>query len=234
VKKNLGVYLATHGSPTFLRLSLLQMYTQTRLPDYISIFENGNVVSFKPLVLDVLNMFEELEIPVIFRHHDGKLEHPKFHHAALKELVFVDAVDLFTKFDHDDLFYRDHLESLVRELGDNDAAVNQFGEAAHCARGEEPFIKPLMSFEHVNPTGGMSDCVIFNRAVAETYIKDMEEAPPGLEDDYILGKITLGNPSFNVRRYKATPTACYITHGNNDSQIKWLRGSGKDKPNAAA
>jgi hypothetical protein len=87
-------------------------------------------------------------------------------------------------------------------------------------------LRPLMSFEHVNPTGGMSDGVIITRKVAEEYLKDMQDVPIGLEDDYILGKITL--PKFKVRRYKATPTACYVTHGGNTSQA-WFRGTGKDR-----
>jgi hypothetical protein len=226
----LGVYLATHGSATFLKLSLLQIRQQTRWPDYVSIFENGNAVSLKPLVEDVLAEMQENGIRVRYEHRPLQMKHPFFHLTALSNLLEMSPdISLITKFDQDDIFYANHLESLEQNIGVYDAAVNAFGEAAYCVANEAVAIRPLMSFERINPTGGMSDCVIMKRNVASQYLQDMIDATFGLEDDFILGKITL--PKFNVNRYKATPTACYVTHDTNTS-LAWWRGTGKDKKNA--
>jgi hypothetical protein len=123
--------------------------------------------------------------------------------------------DLFTKFDHDDFFYTNHLESIEASIRSYDAAVNSLGEVVTFNPGERVKIKPVMSFEILNPTGGMSDAVIYRRKVAEEFERDMAASKPGVEDDYILGKVTL--PKFNVNRYKATPTSVWLQHPDNTS-----------------
>jgi hypothetical protein len=95
--KKLGLYLATHGSPIYLKFSLLQILQQTRLPNYVSVYENGAEVSFKPLIEDVLLEMKMTGINVAYHHYRSKMQHPSFHFAALTQLLAMDPTSLWSQ-----------------------------------------------------------------------------------------------------------------------------------------
>ncbi len=216
--QKLGVYIASHKNAIFLRLCLLQLAAQTRRPDVVAVCENGHPFKFRPLVEDVLQGLESRGTLIRYLHSGASMVSPHFHMAALGMLL-QEGCDLYTKFDHDDFFYTHHLAVLEEKVRGYDAAIGRFCEMLIQPLKGYGFIKPLFDFGVMNPTGGMSDACMFNRAFAEQYMADMkrmvEQRPDGIEDDYVMGKVTM--PKFKVNAFRGAPTTCYVTHGANSS-----------------
>jgi hypothetical protein len=73
-----------------------------------------------------------------------------------------------------------------------------------------------------NPTGSHPNNIIFNRAVAKEFVREMaipRNAPHGLNDDVILATFVL--PKFKGIKVHRTPTACFVAHGRNVSVAQW-------------
>jgi len=221
----LGLYIASHHNAVFLRLALLHVWLQTQQPDVLAVHENGHTLSFQPLVEDVVKALQEKGTQVDWTHTPRRLRHPHYHLPLLKTLL-ERGCDWFIKFDHDDLFYRNHIETLLAEVEGYDAAVSGLATVLIQPSDDYGLVKHNVLFGQFNPTGGMSDAVIFNRVVAEQYCQDLETAAAlsldhSSEDDLILGNVTL--PRFRVHRFYTKPTACYVSHGANLSTSHWVR-----------
>lgn len=219
----LGVYIATHNNPMFLRLALLQLEAQTHKPDVLAIHENGHPFQTADLInRDVLRRIAK-HTQIIFDHNEAGLSHPYFHYLPLKRLVDSGRCDLYTKWDHDDIFYEHHLESLYEIMSSNWELpwVGQRRADILVLNPKQYIFKVNREFTW-NPLGGMSDCFMFNHEVAETYLGHMlSRAGKGEADDHILHTYTLpGFPKGRMLDGKAT--ACYVSHGRNDSTSHWI------------
>ena len=231
----LGLYLATHNNPMFLRLALLQLEAQTLKPDVLAIHENGHPFQTADLINgDVLRRLASKGTQVLYDHTDAGLSHPYFHYLPLKRLVDSGRCDLYTKWDHDDIFYECHLQELVSEMGDwNYARVDGDGvwypgyqwvgkiRADVLVLNYKKYVFKQNRPFTWNPLGGMSDTFMFNTEVAKQYLEDMAERAGTKEaDDWILHKYTL--PKFVGMMSNEMPTTCYVSHGRNDSTAHWV------------
>ena len=213
--RKLGVYLASHNNPLFLRLALLQLEAQTLMPDVLAIHENGHPFQTVDLISrDVLRRISKTT-QILYDHTDAGLSHPYFHYLPLKKLVESGRCDLYTKWDHDDLFYENHLETLALDIstldwiGQRNADILVLNPKQYLFKQNREFIW--------NPLGGMSDTFMFTNVVAEQYLTDMlSRAGKNEADDWILYKHTL--PKFpRGRMMNCRATACYVSHGRNGS-----------------
>lgn len=219
-----GVYLATHNNPMFLRLALLQLEAQSYLPSVLAIHENGHPEQNGDIInRDILNRLMNKGVSVIYDHTPAGLSHPYFHYLPLKRLVDCGGCDLFMKWDHDDIFYESHIKRLMHGMrtsypyqwiGQTQADILVLNSKQYMFRKNKQFVW--------NPLGGMSDCFMFDKAVAEQYLSDMlDRAGKNEADDWILHRYTL--PKFtNGRMIGTTATACYVSHGRNDSTSHWV------------
>jgi len=224
---NIGVFLASHNNPMFLRLALLQLEAQTVLPTVLAIHDNGHNDRALPLVGDVYRRLLSKGVTVLYDHNPPGMCHPFFHYLPLKRLVDNGRCDVYTKWDHDDLFYEDHLESLVTRMrktlvmppdldwiGKRRADVLVLREPAYLFKQNREFTW--------NPLGGMSDTFMFNDKVAREYLQDMlDRAGTKEADDWILHKYTLPKFPQGVM-LDSRPTTCYVSHGRNDSTRHWM------------
>lgn len=226
----IGVILATHNNPMFLRLALLQLLMQTHTPAVVAIHENGHTEkSGLRINEDVIERLGKKGTVVLYDHNPPGLSHPFFHYLPLKRLVDSGLCDFYTKWDHDDLFYEHHLDLLwyamrniivdasmgVPWVGKIRADVLVLREPAYIARFDREFTW--------NPLGGMSDTFMFNGAVARAYLQDMlDRAGTKEADDWVLHKYTLPKFPRGVM-LNSLPSTCYVAHGRNDSTRHWLQ-----------
>jgi hypothetical protein len=223
----IGLYLASHNHPLFLRLALLQLEAQTVLPCALAIHENGHHKAAADIVcLDVLARLRAKKVRIIHDHTPAVLTHPFFHYLALKRLVEETDCDFFTKWDHDDLFYEDHLERLRDALAAQNPAddmqwVGQRKADVLVLRDDAYLLQQNLDFTW-NRLGGMSDAFMFTRKVAVQCLEDMlAPANKGKADDWIFCKDTL--PHFpNGAMLNGRATTCYVVHGRNGSSRHWM------------
>jgi hypothetical protein len=216
----LGVYIATHNNPMFLRLALLQLEAQTVRPDMLAIHENGHPFQTADLISrDVLRRLSQTT-QIMFDHTEAGLAHPYFHYLPLKRLVHTGRCDLYTKWDHDDIFYETHLEELAAVakdypwIGKRRADILVLNQKQYVFKQNREFTW--------NPLGGMSDTFMFNHDVANWYLSDMlERAGKNEADDWILHKYTLPRFPQGIM-LNHPPTTCYVSHGRNDSTSHWI------------
>lgn len=235
----LGLYIASHNNPVFLRNALLQLEAQTMLPNAVAVHENGHeeAARTKRMCDEVIARLHSKGVDFRFDHSPVSLGHPFHHYLPLKRLVEELPCDYYTKWDHDDIFYEDHLKNLSRAahtiIRTGFAQTVQFEARRDWAGFSQADVlilnpkayvyRPDLNFGVFNPLGGMSDCFMFSHRVAEQYLKHMlSRAGKNEADDYILQMYTL--PLFPYGGvFKHTPTACYVSHGRNDSTAHWVR-----------
>jgi hypothetical protein len=81
---------------------------------------------------------------------------------------------------------------------------------------------PSLDFGIWNPTGSHPNNIIFNRAVAKEFVREMaiiRNAPHGLNDDVILAQFVL--PKFKGIKVHRAPTSCYVAHNKTASTSHW-------------
>lgn len=236
----LGLYVACNNNPVFLRTTLLQLEAQTLLPNLVAIHENGHADMAISLCMchEVVLRLQNKGVEFIHDHSPDNLGRPFNHYLPLKRLVDR-GCNYYTKWDHDDIFYENHLRDLVDSVkaevrtgfdqvlrkvyfpldwrGKQNADVLILNPKAYV-------YKPAVDFGLFNPLGGMSDCFIFSHNVAEQYLKDMvARAGRNEADDYILHKYTLPQFTYGSVQRDRQATACYVSHGRNDSTSHWVR-----------
>jgi hypothetical protein len=224
----LGVYLATYQNPVFLRHCLLQILHQSRRPNVLAVHENANEKSYKGMVQDVIYSLEHEGVEIIYHHTPHAMPMPTFFIQPLQALLDA-GCDLFNKVDQDDLLYVDHLyeqEKLMfnpqLQQPEWDFAMNANSELLVLLNKGGYKHSPSVDFGTWNPTGAHPNSIVFGRAVAQEFVREMaipRNAPFGYNDDVILANFVL--PKFKGVKVHRQPTSCFVAHGRNVSVAQW-------------
>lgn len=217
-----GVILATHNNPLFLRNCLLQIERQTCLPAAVAIHENGQAESARgyKMVREVIKALEDRSVQFIYDLSPMGLSRPFFQYLPLKRLLDSGMCTHYTKMDHDDVFYADHLERL-EDIGNRHDWVGLKRADIAILNAAQYTYHREVDFGLFNPLGGPSDTFLYNHRVATEYLQDMmSRAGTNEADDWILHKYTL--PKFKGVVFDQSTTMCYISHGRNDSTRHWV------------
>jgi hypothetical protein len=220
----LGVYIATHGNPVYLRHTIAQLLLQEVSPSIVAIHENGYSAegSYRWVIRDYEEMFFQRNIDLVYDYTPVRLTHPAFHLKPLMRLYDV-GCKYFMKWDHDDIFYRRHLGGALLAIAGKEADAYLKTKADVLELHADGTVKRFQDAEWSwNPTGAMSDSVIFNRKLAKRYLDLMQTSKAfGRADDVLLGEI-LNAPDVSVVRDSGTPgSAVYVSHGRNTSGALW-------------
>jgi hypothetical protein len=217
-----GVYMATHNNPMFLRLALLQMEQQYLRPDVLSIHQNGHEEDAMWAVRDVVPQLEQAGMKIRNIHSPFKMPFPFFHMMALEPLIEEDC-DVILKWDHDDIYYPDHNAKLVHEFEERnvDVVLNTRAEVLILTTKRDYIHATNVDFGKINPTGGMSNCMVFSKDFAKALVARMRERS-GKADDVVMTELL---SEFRVEKIVMPPTACYVSHGRNTSTPHWAQFS---------
>jgi hypothetical protein len=214
----LGVYIASHNQPVFLRHSLLQVLNQTRLPDVLAVHENVHPKSYRWVVEDVIDALGVAGVKVIYQHTPDAMPMPTFFRPPLQALL-DEGCDYFNKVDPDDIIYAKHFETqlgLIDGSG-HDYAMNANSQLVVLLNAGGYKYSPKVDFGTWNPTGAHPDAIIFNRKVAESFVAAMDVYRE--PDDVVLAKYVF--PSFKGSKRYEDPTMCYAAHGKTISTLCW-------------
>lgn len=208
----LGVSLATHNNPVLLRSAFSQLLLQTRLPDCIAVYINGTKGEYSFIIKDLAAYARELGVEVLVKYDGQKVSHPMPHQVPLKMLLDA-GMELFTKFDQDDIILTNHLEFLLSLMdNDTDFAGNKLSDVLVNKPGQPIVYTEAMDW-YWNPTMCASDCTVFNRRTALSMYLAMVNSP-GVPDDVTMATVIA---KVRTKLVKMKPTLIYVSHGDNTS-----------------
>jgi hypothetical protein len=224
----LGIYVASYNNPVFLRHCLLQILHQSRRPDVLAIHQNADAESYSWAVKDVLTSLEYGRTEVVYLHMSHSMAMPTFFIWPLQALLDL-GCDLFIKADHDDIFYDSHLAEQEKLMFNPQLQQPEWDFAMNANSGLLVLMNkggykysPSVDFGIWNPTGAHPNSIIFNRSVAQEFVREMgipRNAPHGLNDDVVLATYVL--PKFKGIKVHRQPSSCFVAHGRNVSVSQW-------------
>ncbi len=224
----LGVYVAAGPNPIFLRLLLLQIARQTRRPDCIAIYENGNkTAALEWACKDILRELRTLGTQILHRHDPAPANRVKRYKEALYMLyVAQPGVETILKMDLDDFYEDDYIENTAEMLGPNDLAINLNSGLVLVRPFHGDFKRKDSAVMKHSPIGAAPTHVSFNRVFAEKYLGYLSgaELRDDIADDELMAECSVG---LKVTKVDGPVDYMYVSHGNNESSSGWQSTGGK-------
>lgn len=206
-----GVMVPTFNRPDLLRACVLQLAVQSRPPDVICIFQNGNPQSYHWAV-------EDLRTPaqLIWIHTGKQMRQHDWYAIPLRHLLALGCTHFFWA-DDDDLYLRDHVASGLEDLREHDFSVSR-----RCGllftRARDFRYGPDVEFTSHAP-GGMSSTMCFNRRFAHELLQDIVADQSDRYTDSVLANVTM--PKFRCH-LSARRTSIYHSHDGSTTSQGWL------------
>ena len=209
----IGVMTPTFNRPDCIRALVLQMQNQSRKPDLLVIHHNGNAQSYQWAIADITT-----DIEIVWLHTPEVLSQSQWYSVPLQRLIEAGCSHFFW-CDHDDFYYRDHLQNAVAALdaGNFDHVVNHYCDLVLLKKSQVQFIpnNPVT----YNPTGGMASSMCFSRPFAEELLRDLTNTHGNPNADGVVAGITMPKFSCHATEYVST---AYIAHAGTVSTPHWV------------
>jgi hypothetical protein len=206
-----GVMIPTFNRPDLLRSSVLQLASQSRPPDVICVFQNGNPQSYQWAVEDLRTASR-----LIWMHTRQRVRQHDWYAVPLRQLLDLECTHFFWA-DDDDLYLHDHVASGLADLKDHDFSVSRrcgllFTRARRFGYQHE------VEFTSHAP-GGMSSTMCFNRAFAQELLQDISADNSGRYTDSVLATVTM--PKFRCH-LSSRRTSIYHAHDGSMTSQTWV------------
>jgi hypothetical protein len=224
---NVGVYVAAGPNPIFLRMLMLQVARQTKLPEYIAIYENGNKTpAFHWACKEIREQLESKGVKVLYRHDPEPCNRVKRYFEPLRMLVYETETDIFLKMDLDDFYADQYIENTSGMLGDNDWSINLNSSLVLVRPFKGDFKYKDSAVMHHSPVGAAPTHVSFNRHFAGQYMGTLAGAltREDTADDDLMAETLKG---MKVLRVEGPVDYTYVSHGTNESSSGWQSTGGK-------
>lgn len=209
----IGVMTPTFNRPDCIRSLVLQMQNQSRRPDLLVIHHNGNAQSYEWAIADITT-----DITIVWQHTPHVLSQNQWYGLPLQHMIDEGCTHFFW-CDHDDFYYRHHIEQGVAALdaGAFDHVVNHYCDLVFLKKSQCQLISnnPVT----YNPTGGMASSMCFNRAFAKELLRDLNDANAHPNADGVVAFTTM--PKFKCHATTHVSTA-YIAHAGTVSTPHWV------------
>lgn len=226
--KRLGVYIAAGPNPIFLRLLMLQIARQTKLPNCIAIYENGNKIpALEWACKDVLKELRGKGVQIIQNHDAAPANRVKRYGEALKMLYTAQpGVEIMLKMDLDDFYEDRYLENTAGMLGENDLAINLNCGLLLVRQCHGDFKKKDSAVMMHSPVGAAPTHVSFNRVFAEKYLGYLSgsENREDIADDELMAECA---KDMKFVKVDGPVDYVYVSHGHNESSASWQSTGGK-------
>lgn len=222
----LGVYIAAGPNPIFMRMLMMQIARQTKLPDYIAVYENGNKTSgFHWACKEIIEQLESKGIKILHKHNSNSANYVKRYAEPLRMILSTES-DVFLKMDLDDFYSDQYIENTTNMLGESDWAININSGIVLVRPFHGDFKYKEKTVLSYSPVGGAPTHVSFNRKFAIIYLDFMTamEDKEGVADDELMaGAIK----HVNAKHVEGPVDYTYVSHGNNQSSASWQSTGGR-------
>jgi hypothetical protein len=223
----LGVYVAAGPNPIFLRMLMLQIARQTKLPEYIAIYENGNKnPAFHWACKETKEQLESKGVRILYKHEEGPANRVKRYLEPLRMLLHETEAEVFLKMDLDDFYADQYIENTAGMLGDNDWAINLNSGLVLVRPFKGDFKYKASAVMHHSPVGAAPTHVSFNRKFANKYLGFLSgaEGREDTADDDLMAEALDG---MKTARINGHVDYMYVSHGTNESSSAWQSTGGK-------
>jgi hypothetical protein len=223
---NIGVYCAAGPNPIFLRLFMAQIARQTVLPNFLSVYENGNKTSAFGWACDeIVRELTSKGVNILHQHSPVAANSSARYFEALKPLLYTTETDIFLKMDLDDFYSDDYVKNMSGMLGDNDWVINLNSGITLIRPFHGDFkYKESVVMKH-SPLGAAPSHVAFNRDFGNKYLSALAGAMhTELADDEVMAELVIES---KVGRIDGPVDYVYVSHGNNHSSYAWQCSGGK-------
>lgn len=209
----IGIITPTYNRPDCIRSLVLQMQNQTMRPDWIAVHENGHAESYQWVIDDIAT-----DINIAWIHTPHQICQDDWYATPLARLLENDCTHFFW-CDHDDFYYRTHVETSVKKLDEGfDHVVN-----LHCDRLllKKSKFEVERSFRFTaHAAGGMSSSMCFTREFALELLKDLRaNCGSHYWSDNVVKLVTM--PKFKCAQSTNSTTA-YVAHAQACSSSAWV------------
>ena len=208
--KKVGVMIPTYKRPDLLRRAVLQWIVQTRKPDILCIHQNGSDESYEWVINDLKDL-----IPIKWIHVPKDLPQNMWYYIPLTQLI-QEGCDVFLWADHDDIFYSNHVKTVMDNLEGYDITVSDTCGILYVKDKAYKYSKPAKF--NVNPTGGMASSISFTRKLALDLQLDLIKDKERHAADNVLAFETM--PKNQVRKTSSSTTV-YVSHAGTVSTSSW-------------
>lgn len=225
---NVGVYVAAGPNPIFLRMFLLQLARQTRLPEFLAIYENGYKDSaFSWVSKDIIPKLEARGMKVIHKHAAPVATSAERYMEALRLLLYETETDIFLKMDLDDFYTDEYVENTVGMLGNGDIAINQNSGLVLVRPYAGDFKHKASAVMCHSPMGAAPTHVSFTRNFAKPYLGYLtHKKDSDIADDDLMAECAK-DFGFSIYRIDGPVDYMYVSHGTNHSSSSWQTTGGK-------
>jgi hypothetical protein len=216
----IGAYFGTTKNPYLLRCTLLQLLNQTIKPNLIVIHDNNSKVKNEWVIEDIVKDQRNKDVEIVYLHTEAPEKFQEWVRIPLNYLV-ERKCKYFFKVDHDDIYFNNHIESILPHLRIGyDLVVQTHAGFLTLKPKQEPEYVKDYNFSLISPLKGLSSGYAHSLNFAKELNKDMLESSYTYED-VIVGNITI--PKFpKIRKIQLeNPTACYVCYGGNVSTSEW-------------
>lgn len=225
---NVGVYVAAGPNPIFLRMFLLQLVRQTRLPQFVAIYENGWEKPALPWVgKDIIPQLESKGTKIIHNHESAVAVSVVRYLHPLRTLLYETETDIFLKMDLDDFYTDTYIENTAGMLGDNDIAINQNSGLVLVRPYAGDFKYRESAVMNHSPMGAAPTHVSFTRKFAKEYLGYLvHNYHIDTSDDDMMAECAKDN-NMEIKRVDGPVDYMYVSHGTNLSSSQWQSSGGK-------
>lgn len=213
----IGVMIPTYNRPDFLRACVAQWCLQTIRPNVICVHQNGSPESYEWCVDDMKSLCN-----IQWLHTPSQLDQHFWYLTPLQHLL-NSGCDYFFWSDHDDIYFRDHVEKCLQELRTSDITISRDCRLLHVKKNNYKYLSKITF--NVHAPGGMSSSMAFTRQFAVALRNDLKRDLSTKQHaftDEVLARETM--PRFRVSR-NANRTTMYVNHENTVSSSHWLDGA---------
>ena len=205
-----GVIIPTHKRPDLLRQAVLQWIVQTVKPDVLCINQNGSEESYEWVIEDLKPL-----INIKWIHVPSTIKQHLWYALPLSQLL-VEGCDVFLWADHDDIYYRDHVEKKLAALEGHDMTLSDTCGVLYVKPRDYMYQRPDKFVRH--EPGGMTSSTAFNRAFAMSLMMDLVSDDQHFYSDNVLALTTMPKHSKNVTQ---DVTTVYVAHKGAVSSGHW-------------
>ena len=210
MQHKVGVMIPTYKRPDLLRQAVLQWAVQTVKPDVLCINQNGSEESYEWVIEDLkpLINIRWMHVPTSIKQH--------YWYAYPLSQLLLDKCDVFLWADHDDIYYRDHIEKKLQALEGHDITLSDTCGVLYLKPQDYKYQLPEKFTAHA--PGGMSSSIAFNRKFAVALLDDLLQDSQYYFSDNVMAFTTM--PKFD-KSVTHDVTTVYVSHKGSHSSGHW-------------
>lgn len=211
-RARIGAFMPTHGRPDLALAALLQLAMQSRIPNVVAVFQNGDAVSYESLVCGDRDW--PFRIEWIFS--PDKLKQHEWYRRPLQHLIDA-GCDQFLWIDHDDLYHANHVAQCEEDLATHDFRISLYAHVLYIDQGRYKLRERVRFTSHA--PGGMCTSMAFNRKFALALAQDLSLDRQHHYANQVVAQVTM--PRFDCHLSDQLSTT-YVAHRGAVTSAKWV------------